>query len=122
MDFLESRVLSLSFIQNIDFEKLACETDDDLVALRERWKPIFAENNDPGDLRATYRAYLVSFAISYARLVALSFGMKRHTGVTEDPFISRCWQAACDVCSFVVNEFSSPKLSKNAEFTLLGPR
>ena len=101
---------------------MACETDDDLVALREHWRLIFAANNDPGDLRASYRAGLVSFAISYARLVALSIGMKRHTGNTEDPFISRCWHAAVDVCSFVVNEFSAPELSKDAELVHPGLR
>jgi len=53
---------------------------------------------------------LVSLVISYARLVALSIGMKRHSGSTEDPFIMRCWHAACDVCFVVVNELNSPDM------------
>ena len=101
---------------------MACETDDDLVALREHWKPIFAANNGTGGLRASYRASFVSFAISYARLVTLSVGMKRHTGNTEDPFISRCWHAAVDVCSFVMNEFNAPELSKDTELGRPGLR
>ena len=88
------------------------------MALWEHWQPIFAANTDPDDLCANYRACLVSFAISYARLVALSIGMKRHSGITEDPFVMRCWHAACDVCSFVVNKLSSPQLSKDAELLL----
>lgn len=101
-------------VQNIDFETLACETDDSLVALRERWQPIFAANNDPTDLCAKFRMSLINLAISYARLVALSIGMKRHSGTTVDPCITRCWHAACDVCLVVVNELNSAELSEGA--------
>ena len=82
--------------------------------LRERWQPIFAANNDPNDLHAKFRTSLISLAISYARLVALSIGMKRHSGSTEDPFIIRCWHAACDVCFVVVNELNSQDLSEDS--------
>ena len=82
--------------------------------LRERWQPIFAVNNDPNDLHAKFRTSLISLAISYARLVALSIGMKRHSGSTEDPFIIRCWHAACDVCLVIVNELNSPDLSEDS--------
>lgn len=85
------------------------------MALREHWQPIFAANNDPTDLRAKFRTSLISLAISYARLVALSIGMKRHSGSTEDPFIMRCWHAACDVCLVVVNELISPELSEGSD-------
>jgi len=85
------------------------------VALRERWQPIFAANNDPGDLHAKFRTSLISLAISYARLVALSIGMKRHSGSTEDPFIMRCWHAACAVCFVVVNELNSPEMSEGPD-------
>ena len=84
------------------------------MALRERWQPIFAANNDPGNLRANYRTSLISFAISYARLVALSIGMKRQSGSTEDPFIMRCWHAACDVCIVLVEKLNSPEMSKDS--------
>ena len=100
---------------------LACETDDNLVALREHWLPIFAANNDPGDLRANYRKVLIGFSISYAQLVALSIGMKRHGAGTENPFVMRCWHAACDVCSVMANEFNSPELCKDTKLVLSGP-
>lgn len=89
------------------------------MALREHWQPIFAANNDPDDLSAKFRTSLISFVISYARLVALSMGMKRHSGITDDPFIMRCWHAACDVCFVVVNELHSPELSKDTDLVLL---
>ena len=85
------------------------------MVLREHWQPIFLANNDPIDLRAKFRTSLISLAISYARLVALSIGMKRHSGSTEDPFIMRCWHAACDVCFVVVNELNSPELSEDSD-------
>jgi hypothetical protein len=91
---------------------LACETDDTLVGLRERWQSIFAANDDPTDLRAKFRTSLIDLAVSYARLVALSIGMKRHGGSTEDPFIMRCWHAARAVCFVVVNELNSPEMSE----------
>ena len=87
------------------------------MALRERWQPIFAANNDPSDLCAKFRTSLISLAISYARLVALSIGMKGHSGGTEDPFIMRCWHAACDVCFVVVNELNSQELSTAVALT-----
>lgn len=83
------------------------------MTLREHWQPIFAANNDPTDLRARFRTSLISLAISYARLVALSIGTKRHSRGTEDPFIIRCWHAACDVCLVVVNELNSPEMSED---------
>ena len=46
-------------------------------------------------------------------------GMKRHSGITDDPFIMRCWHAACDVCFVVVNELHSPELSKDTDLVLL---
>lgn len=87
------------------------------MALREHWQPIFAANNDPSDLRAKFRTSLVSLVISYARLVALSIGMKRYSGGTEDPFIMRCWHAACDVCFVVVNELNSLELSEDPDLS-----
>lgn len=96
--------------KNVDFVALACETDDDLVKLREHWQPIFAANNDPADLRAKFRTSLINLVISYARLVALSMGLKRHSGGTDDPFITRCWHAARDVCFVVVDELNSPEM------------
>ena len=86
------------------------------MALRERWQPIFAANNDPGDSHARFRTNLISLAISYARLVALSIGLKRHSGSTEDPFIMRCWHAACDVCFVVVKDLNTPEQSEYADF------
>lgn len=83
------------------------------MALRARWQPIFAANNDPTDLRSEFRTSLINLAISYARLVALSIGMKRHSGTTDDPFITRCWHAARDVCFVVVDELSSPEMSES---------
>lgn len=88
------------------------------MALRERWQPIFAANIDPNDLRANFRTSLVNLAISYARLVALSIGMKRHNGSTEDPFVMRCWCAACDVCFVVVNELNSPDMSEDSDLDI----
>lgn len=90
------------------------------MALREHWQSIFAANNDPGDLCASHRSNLISLAISYARLVALSIGMKRQSGSTEDPFIIRCWHAAHDVCSIVVDKLNSPEMSKDAHLGLPG--
>ena len=88
------------------------------MALREHWQPIFAANNDPSDLRGKFRTSLISLAISYARLVALSIGMKRPSGSTEDPFIMRCWHAACDVCFVVVNELNSSELSEDPDLSV----
>ena len=84
------------------------------MALRERWQPIFAANDDPADLIAKFRTNLINLAVSYARLVALSIGMKRHGGSTDDPFITRCWHAARAVCFVVVNELYSPEMSEDS--------
>ena len=84
------------------------------MALRERWQPIFAANDDPVDLIAKFRTNLINLAVSYARLVALSIGMKRHGGSTDDPFITRCWHAARAVCFVVVNELYSPEMSEDS--------
>ena len=88
------------------------------MALREHWQPIFAVNNDPMDLCAKFRTSLIDLAISYARLVALSIGMKRHSGITDDPFITRCWHAARDVCFVIVNELNSPEMSGGIIFSV----
>jgi hypothetical protein len=61
---------------------------------------------------------LIDLAISYARLVALSIGMKRRSGTTDDPFVTRCWHAACDVCYVVVNELHSTELSEGVIFNI----
>lgn len=89
-----------------------------MVLLREHWQPIFAANNIPTDLCAKFRTSLINLAISYARLVALSMGMQRHSGTTDDPLIIRCWHAACDVCFVVVNELNSPDLSEGVMFNV----
>lgn len=44
-------------------------------------------------------------------------GMKRHSGGTDDPFITRCWHAARDVCFVVVDELYSPEMSEGAVFS-----
>ena len=79
------------YIQDVDFEKLATETDDQLVALSEKWFAILA-TTDMSDPQNRFRTGLLRLAYSYGRLIALSFGFQHHFSknhTIENPFFLR---------------------------------
>lgn len=79
-------------LQGLDFEKLASETDDQLVALKEHWSVMFEQNTDPDSIQSHFRIGLVWLGYTYARLVALSFGLQHMTGkdrLEDNPFVTR---------------------------------
>jgi hypothetical protein len=85
-----------AFSQEIDFEQLASQTDDQLANLKSHWLQVLEQNTDPQDRHSRFRTGLIKLAYSYARMVSLSHGFQRLSGknLDENPFIHR-------VCVFV---------------------
>jgi hypothetical protein len=78
--------------KEVDFEKIATETDDELKAHEEKWLAILRET-DMTDPQNCFRTGLLRLAHSYARLVALSYGFQHAFGknadTDENPFLMR---------------------------------
>lgn len=111
--------------QNIDFEAIASETDEELKALAEKWW-LLLDQTDMTHPHNQYRCGMLRLAFSYGRLVALSFGFQHAFGknvTTENPFFMRvrtlastylqnaevrwtaqCMAAASDVVKATVND------------------
>ncbi|KII89885.1 hypothetical protein PLICRDRAFT_108635 [Plicaturopsis crispa FD-325 SS-3] len=93
-----------------DFEKIAIETDDDLVSLGDRWFKCL-EQGDTTNPQFCFRTGLLRLAYSYARLLALSFGFQHAFGknnTDENPFLLRCYRAASDVVNTILNDVARP--------------
>lgn len=115
----------------MDFERIATETDDELVRLGDKW---FArlDKTDLTDPHNCFRTGLLRLAYSYARLIALSFGFQHAFGknnTDENPFLLRvsfltlsqmfsllnsfcqCLRAASDVVNTVIDNIGRPTQS-----------
>lgn len=80
--------------QDVDFELLATETDEQLKSLGDEWMARL-DQTDQTDPQNRFRTGLLRLAYSYARLVALSFGFQHafgKNGVDENPFLERVCQ------------------------------
>ncbi|KAG5354121.1 hypothetical protein C0989_007482 [Termitomyces sp. Mn162] len=96
--------------KNVDFERIATETDDVLKRLAAKWNAIL-EQGDMSDPQNSFRTGLIQLAYPYARLVALSYGFqhafgKNHTD--ENPFLKRCLDAAFGVVNSVLHDIARP--------------
>ncbi|KAF8071700.1 hypothetical protein FPV67DRAFT_1482356 [Lyophyllum atratum] len=96
--------------KEVDFEKIATETDDELKRLGDKWMAIL-ETTDMNDPQNRFRTGLLRLAYPYARLIALSYGFqhafgKNHTD--ENPFLTRCLNAAFDVVLPVLDDLCRP--------------
>lgn len=78
-------------IQEVDFEKISTDADDELKQLGEKWFTLL-EQTDLGDPQNSFRTGLLKLAFPYARLVALSYGFQHAFGkgnTDENPFLLR---------------------------------
>ena len=81
----------MDFKQEVDFERLASETDDQLAQLEEKWFATLA-TTDTSNPQNHFRSALLRLGYSYARLIALSFGFQHHFSknhTIENPFLQR---------------------------------
>ncbi|TRM64801.1 hypothetical protein BD626DRAFT_400336 [Schizophyllum amplum] len=91
--------------KEVDLEKLSMETDDEIQALSAKWMGII-EQTDMDDPQNRFRTGLLRLAWSYARLAVLSYGFQHAFGknnADENPFLLRCFTAAKDVVTAVVD-------------------
>ncbi|GLB40175.1 putative fungal specific transcription factor [Lyophyllum shimeji] len=96
--------------KNVDFEKIATETDDELKRLGTKWMAIL-ETTDMTDPQNRFRTGLLRLAYPYARLIALSYGFQHAFGknnTDENPFLTRCLDAAFDVVLPVLDDLCVP--------------
>ncbi|CAK5268551.1 unnamed protein product [Mycena citricolor] len=106
-----SSEVALTAVQNVDFEKVAAETDEELKRLGEKWQSVLNET-DVCDPQNCFRTGLLKLAYGYARLVALSFGFQHAFGKNhsdENPFLNRCLAAATDVVIALVDDVGRPE-------------
>ncbi|KAJ6619677.1 hypothetical protein B0H10DRAFT_1946520 [Mycena sp. CBHHK59/15] len=92
--------------KNVDFERVASETDEELKRLADKWRLVL-DQTDMTDPQNRFRTGLLKLAYSYARLVALSFGFQHAFGKShtdENPFLMRCLAAATDVVTAIVED------------------
>ncbi|KAJ7052617.1 hypothetical protein C8F01DRAFT_1261749 [Mycena amicta] len=97
--------------KNVDFERVASETDEQLKQLGDNWQKLVNEATDMTDSQNKFRSGLLKLAYSYARLVALSFGFQHAFGknnTNENPFLMRCLAAASDVVEAMVEAVGQP--------------
>ncbi|KAJ3568477.1 hypothetical protein NP233_g5683 [Leucocoprinus birnbaumii] len=93
--------------KNADFEAISTATDDELMALGNRWFTLFEKTTDMSVPRNRFRIGLLRLAYSYSRLIALSYGFQHAFGkntTDENPFLNRCLNAARDVVHAVLDE------------------
>lgn len=78
-------------LQEVDFERIATEADDELKQLGDKWFTLL-EQTDMNDPQNSFRTGLLKLAFPYARLVALSYGFQHAFGkghTDENPFLLR---------------------------------
>ena len=79
-------------MQEVDFEALATQADDELQLEKAKWFSIL-DNTDMRDPENCFRTCLLRLAYSYARLIALSYGFQhafgKNDGMDENPFLMR---------------------------------
>ncbi|KAF5371848.1 hypothetical protein D9615_009547 [Tricholomella constricta] len=96
--------------KEVDFEKIATDADDELKRLGDKWMAIL-EKTDMTDPQNCFRTGLLRLAYPYARLVALSYGFQHAFGKShtdENPFLTRCLNAAFDVVNPVLDDLCRP--------------
>ncbi|KAG6857220.1 hypothetical protein H0H87_007639 [Tephrocybe sp. NHM501043] len=96
--------------KNVDFERIASETDDKIKQLANKWIAIL-EEGDLTDPQNSFRTGLIKLAYPYARLIALSYGFQHAFGknnTDENPFLTRCLNAAFDVVNPVLDDLCRP--------------
>lgn len=89
--FDNSLFTSWALWQEVDFEQVATETDEELQQLSKKWFAVLAQT-DMSDPTNCFRTGLLRLAFSYARLIALSFGFQHAFGknnTDENPFFLR---------------------------------
>ncbi|KAH7907013.1 hypothetical protein BJ138DRAFT_1070829 [Hygrophoropsis aurantiaca] len=96
--------------KSADFLKIASETDDKITQIGEIWFPRLKAHT-------THRNGLLKMALNYARLVALSSGLQHapsKTELGENSFLMRCFRAASDVITAVLDEIYATSEQKKA--------
>lgn len=96
--------------KEVDLEKIATETDDELKQLGDKWF-FLLEHTDMTDPQNSFRTGLLRLAYPYARLAALSYGFQHAFGkghTDDNPFLLRCLSAASDVVNAVVGDICRP--------------
>ena len=85
-------LILLLFVQEVDFEALATQADDELQQEKAKWFSIL-DKTDMGDPQNCFRTCLLRLAYSYARLMALYYGFQRafgkNDGMDESHFLTR---------------------------------
>ena len=96
----------LTWIQNIDFARIASETDDDLARLRETWMARIRQT-DMEDIQNRFRTGLLELAYSYARLTVLAVGFQQAFGRSGTPTdLSFLWRVSGNVWALCVTTYS----------------
>ena len=96
--------------QDLNFEEIAINTDEELQQLQRKWWPILYANVDMQNPQGVFRIGLLKLAYSYSRLIALSYGFQHAFGKNtsnnqnEKTFLMRCLSAARDVITAVVHD------------------
>ena len=79
-------------MQEVDFEALATQADDELQQEKAKWFSIL-DKTDMSNPQNCFRTCLLRLAYSYARLIALSYGFQhsfgKNGGLDENPFLMR---------------------------------
>ncbi|KAJ7686068.1 hypothetical protein B0H17DRAFT_722358 [Mycena rosella] len=94
----------------VDFEGLAGETDEELKRLADKWRLVL-EQADKRDVENRFRSGLLNLNCSYARLVALSFGIQHSFGknnTDENPFLMRCLTVVMEAVTAIVQDVGGP--------------
>ncbi|KAE9407827.1 hypothetical protein BT96DRAFT_85827 [Gymnopus androsaceus JB14] len=97
--------------KDVDFLKIAAETDEEFLELQRKWHPILDENVDNNDRIGAFRLGLLNLAFAYARLVVLSYGFQHAFGKNssdDNPFLERCLNAANDIVKAMVEDIGRP--------------
>ncbi|KAJ3815156.1 hypothetical protein F5876DRAFT_72296 [Lentinula aff. lateritia] len=98
--------------KDVDFVKIAAETDEEFLALQTKWFPILDENVDKNDPPGHFRLGLLKLAFGYARLIVLSYGFQHAFGKNssnDNPFLDRCMNAANDIVQTMVEDIGRPE-------------
>ncbi|KAF7965459.1 hypothetical protein HWV62_43471 [Athelia sp. TMB] len=96
--------------QNVNFEKIAFETDEELKTLGSHWFALL-DQTDQTDTQNRFRTGLLRIAYSYARLVALSLAFQHafgKQGSNDKALVKRCLAAASDIANIYVNDVGRP--------------
>ncbi|KIK62927.1 hypothetical protein GYMLUDRAFT_57708 [Collybiopsis luxurians FD-317 M1] len=97
--------------KDVNFVMIAAETDEEFLALQDRWYPILDENVDKGDPPGNFRLGLLKLEFGYARLIVLSYGFQHAFGKNSSddiPFLERCLKAANDIIQTMVEDIGLP--------------